>query len=156
MAVQTTLVIRKYKNYIFITTTIFNLSIVIISGRGIRTKRLHKNKKNKYNAPFCNKINNKRSDDKSSYWKYTKRNKYHKKGCDDKSCEKAVCKCDPYYCEFSWDLSCQGSKEDEINECSASLLCCEYDSEVDESFRDNISFNFVNTSMKSKILNDYC
>lgn len=70
-----------------------------------------------------------------------------RKGCDYKPCENAVCSCDSYCCEVSWDISCRGymqetpfNKKEEstksnnnnndiyyhiINGCSAKLLCCE-------------------------------
>lgn len=55
-------------------------------------------------------------------------------GCDFPSCQDVVCACDSYCCEKEWDLSCRGyifQQEDEtrnnyfVEECSASLLCCE-------------------------------
>jgi len=54
------------------------------------------------------------------------------KGCDNEACSEAVCGCDPYCCEMSWDLACRGydkgldhEKDNPFEEgCSAQLLCC--------------------------------
>jgi len=61
------------------------------------------------------------------------------KGCDYNPCEQAVCACDSYCCDVSWDLSCRGIPTKELNledayligSCSASLLCCEPDDAPD-------------------------
>jgi len=77
--------------------------------------------------------------DKSTCWQWNVENikyDYNKlqKGCDHKKCQDAVCGCDPYCCNVSWDLSCRGfqatSNNDGndnfyVNGCSASMLCCE-------------------------------
>lgn len=55
------------------------------------------------------------------------------KGCDNELCSKAVCDCDPYCCDTSWDLSCRGFQMNSLTEvdnyfnvgCAASKLCCE-------------------------------
>ena len=64
-----------------------------------------------------------------------KRRAVLQKGCDYKPCEDAVCGCDSYCCEVSWDLSCRGYEKNSsdgnnnafIEGCSASLLCCDPD-----------------------------
>ena len=82
---------------------------------------------------FCNKLNDHTPPKNSNCWKHTQRDIYHQKGCDHKSCQNAVCKCDPYCCEVSWDSKCRGGED-----CSAALLCCEYDFiAYNKTFRNN-------------------
>ena len=66
----------------------------------------------------------------------TTENQNLQKGCDYKKCQDKVCKCDPYCCDVSWDLSCRGYYQEKtslvknnffVNGCSAALLCCESD-----------------------------
>lgn len=56
-------------------------------------------------------------------------------GCDNIQCQDAVCSCDAYCCETSWDLACVGYSTDSSNKenfkdnpfnngCSAHRLCC--------------------------------
>merc|ERR1719296_587017 len=58
------------------------------------------------------------------------------KGCDFQLCENAVCACDSYCCDVSWDLSCRGFEIEDgdlkdnyfVSGCSSHLLCCEPES----------------------------
>ena len=44
---------------------------------------------------------------------------FGQKGCDHQECQRAVCNCDDYCCNVSWDILCSSS-----DKCSADVLCC--------------------------------
>jgi len=93
---------------------------------------------------YCNRINGSIPPVDSSCWNWNPVDLTVQKGCDSLACENAVCDCDSYCCNTSWDLSCRGystnetfSKDNHLNPgCSASILCCEEDLIVKEEFEE--------------------
>ena len=103
----------------------------------IRKFQLQLQRERRENELFCPSIYNNTPSPSSTCWNWNKIDDVIKqKGCDNAACENAVCSCDPYCCEQSWDLSCRGYLHDSkeimdnyfIPKCSASILCCEEES----------------------------
>lgn len=90
------------------------------------------------NELFCPNMSGNTPPSDSTCWNWNKIEDpgMKQKGCDNQACENAVCMCDPYCCEQSWDLSCRGYQHDSnimkdnffTPGCSASILCCEEES----------------------------
>jgi len=99
------------------------------------------------NKKYCSSINGNKPPKSSNCWTWNPVDQTTnlRTGCDHTKCETAVCKCDPYCCETSWDLACVGysstgengfsnsnQKDNPFsNGCSAHTLCCGGDDSVD-------------------------
>jgi len=116
--------------------------------RHIEDKRAYSNVADQY----CSKINGTIPPADSTCWNWNPIDLTFQKGCDNEQCEKAVCECDRYCCDTSWDLSCRGYNinntfpKDNPQQpgCSASILCCEEELEEEEDLLNNNNQGFCN------------